>query len=554
MQGYDNKEGTVDFLTIYGTTDLVGQVVEDVRKAVVATMGPNGKLSVISTGTRPKVTKDGVTVARAIKFNDPRMELVNKVATEAPIKTDEECGDGTTTTTLLMAELFKLYREFSTYQQQAFIDKLCEMWIAELQAATIHIDVTDDRLYDLARTSSNNDVALSTLVVDLYRESVGSFPSIELIHGVEAEDKVVRTDGLNLGIVYSNALYAGRNRTQVTYDRYIPVIIDDYIRGNDPSQLFDVLEKLKSVSSPDGTVSVILVTRSIESNMDNVIIAFNQALQQEAQQKKMAFVPVQFVGCRLNGAGGSVGSLMMQDLSLMFGNPMCGNLDQVLHVDFEIVTDPLTINNARSIFEPGAEAQIRIEERVKEIQEALGNYDGLNRFNRRARFDENRIRNMTGKVITVWVGGETESDVKERKDRFEDVIKAVKSALVNGIVPGVGTTLIKTMSIVAANMSSEEVSKQFFPQHWEQILGGVVDVAHKQNEILMEGIFEDANEQKDVLDLATGRRGQPEELGIYDTAYASITALKGGMQTAKMLANLSSIQMSNKLDTVALSV
>jgi len=405
----------------------------------------------------------------------------------------------------------------------------------------------------MARTSSNNDVKLSSLVVNLYRENEDSFPSIELVHGVEAEDKVVRTDGLNLGIVYSNPLYAGKNRTQVTYDRYIPVIVDDYIRGNDPKDLFAVLEHFKDVKHEEGLVTVLLITRSIETNMDNVVIAFNGALQQRAAQQQVP-LNMQFVGCRVNGAGGSVGSLMMQDLAIMFGVPMFANLDQVLHTDITMVTDPLTTNNVRSIFEPGEAAKARIVERVEEISEALGNYDGLNRFNRRARFDETRIRNMTGKVITIWVGGETESDVKERKDRFEDVIKAVKSALVNGIVPGVGTTLIKAMDTVAVLVEQEVAGPEtiWFPNEWKAILGGVIDVAHKQNEILMEGIFQDANEQKDVLDLATGRRGQPEELGIYDTAYASITALKGGMQTAKILANMSSIMVSNKLDSVSL--
>lgn len=551
MQGFDNSK--TDFITINGTGDLVKSVVQQVREAVVATMGPNGKVAIISTGTLPKVTKDGVTVARALKFNDPRMELINKVATEAPIKTDEECGDGTTTTTLLMAEMFNIYRQFPSYQQQAFIDKLVGMWIKELENNTIRIDVNDERLFAMARTSSNNDVKLSRLVVDLYQENPDAFPSIELILGVESEDKVVRTNGLTMSAVFSNGLYAGKNRSSVTYDYYVPVILDDYIRGTDPTELYSVLSHFeKKISEQLNLVTgsyvgpqlnIILIARSIETAMDNAILAYNQALQQKWSNQ----APFQFVGCRMNGAGGSIGSMIMQDAAIMLGCSMYATMNQILSSEPEFCANPLTINAARSVVIPDDAAKVRITERVKELRESLESYDARTRFSRRARFDENRIRAMTGELITIWVGGETESDVKERKDRFEDVVKAVKSALINGIVPGVGVTLIKTMNTVAGLLEKEE--HDAFPIDWRAMLGGVIEVAHQQNEILMKGIFTDENPQKDVLNLATGQRGQPEDLGIFDTAYSSITALKGGSQTAKILANMSSILISNKLDS-----
>ena len=541
MQGFDNSK--IDFITIDKTGDLVKEVVRQVRQAVVATMGPNGKVAIISTGTQPKVTKDGVTVARAIKFNDPRMELINKVATEAPIKTDEECGDGTTTTTLLMAEMFQIYRDFPSYQQQAFVDKLVAMWIKELENSTIRVDVTDPRLYEMARTSSNNDTKLSRLVVDLYQENPDAFPSIELILGVESADKVVRTNGLTMSMVYSNQLYAGKNRSGVTYDNYVPIILDDYIRGTDPTELYALLAHFEKTVNAAKPITVILIARSIETVMDNAILAYNQALYNKFQGNPN----LQFVGCRMNGAGGSIGSMIMQDAAIMLGCQMFASLNQIMTAQPDYCTNPVTINAARAVVVPDDAAKERINERVKELKETLESYDARTRFSRRARFDENRVRNMTGELITIWVGGETESDVKERKDRFEDVVKAVKSALINGIVPGVGTTLIKTMNTVVGLLEKED--HEGFPTDWRAIMGGVVNVAHQQNEILMRNIFTDENQQKDVLDLATGRRGQPEELGIFDTAYSSITALKGGSQTAKILANMSSILISNKLDS-----
>lgn len=548
MQGFDNN-GIVDFLTIEGTSNLVEKVVEQVTKAVTSTMGPNGKVAVISTGTKPKVTKDGVTVARAIKFNDPRMELINKVVTEAPIKTDEECGDGTTTTTLLLGELFKIYREFDSYQQQNFIDRLVALWIEQLKANTIYVDVEDCRLLDLARISSNNDIELCTLVVELYREHKGYFPTIDLVQGVEAVDKVIRSNGLTTGAVYSNHLYGGGN-TQVTYNDYVPIVMDFPIRPGDVDaesfmRALANLGKQWSITAKDlgKSITIILVARAVETVFDNHILALNKAMAQQG-------LDVKFVACRMNGAGGSVGTHLLQDLGIMLDAPMINTMEQLNSVEVGLRSDPFTIGTVRSVFSPGELAQERINKRVEELQETLGEYTGKDRFNMRARFDEKRIRNMTGKLVTIWVGGETESDVIERKDRFEDVVKAVKSALVNGIVPGVGTTLIKAMAEVAVIIHKE--NPDTLPTHWKEILGGLLEVSHKQNEILMEGVINDDNPENEVIDLATGRRGKPEHLGIYDTAYAAITALRGGAQNAKILANMRSIMVSDKLNALSL--
>lgn len=546
MHGFD-QQGQVDFVTIEGATKLVDDVVETVRKAVVGTMGPNGKVSVISAGTRAKVTKDGVTVARSIKFNDPRMELINRIVTEASLKTDEECGDGTTTTTLLLAAFYKLYREFDSYQQQALLDRLVRLWIQALEEATIHVDAHDERLYDLALTSSNNDEALSELVVELYREDPHSFPVIDLIQGVESEDKVHRTDGLTLGAVYSNHQYAPNGANQGTYECYVPLVLDMAFRDSDAAELTQLLKFLsqKFAGGAAGKpVTVILIARSFESTMDNALLQINKMLQIEAQ-KKGALHVLQFAACRVNGAGGSIGSYMLQDISIMLGCTMVNSVEQAMVADLPVRTDKLTISQARSVLVPSPEARERINKRVEEVQEVLNNYDGKTRYNTRARFDERRIRQMTGKLVTIWVGGETDSDIIERKDRFEDVIKAVKSALVNGIVPGVGTTLIATANRLPA-MLTEDMGGARYPNHWKEILGGVIDVAHEQHNILMEDVQD--LEEGQVMNLATGEIGTPVELGVYDTAFASITALKGGAKAAKILANLRSVMISNKLD------
>lgn len=536
------KNGAVQFITLDSDVrTMVTKVVETVDQAVTATMGPNGRLAVLTTGNSTKVTKDGVTVARAITFNDPREEVVNKIMTQAPIKTDEECGDGTTTTIMLTSAFYNLFRGYPTYRDQRFIEEVGEKLIHSLREQAIIIDVNDDRLFKLALTSSNNDEGLSQIVIDQYRANPNSFPSFDLINGVEDTDKIVRGNGLTINMEYSNsALYSGPSGGKRTLNRYIPIILDDSIRNSDGERLSALMGQLMSVKPVEASdVVFVLICRSIETSMDSLIVGFNKHPDNVRASRSM-------IGCRVNGTGGSVGSMIMQDLSAIFGVPSWSALEQVSGVRNMLVTEtPLVVGVGRSVFTPNAAATARIKTRIELIKEALGNYDGATRFGRRARFDEERVRNLSGEVITIWVGGETEADVKERKDRFEDVIKAVKSALTNGILPGVGTSLIKACRTVVAQYYNEK------DQNKLNILEHIVEVCEMQYERLTADVKELLKGDLTVVNLANGEVGYPEDLGIYDTAHASVVALKGGMQTAKILANLSSVLITSKLFAVS---
>lgn len=541
------SENTLQFITLDDTKRLVDEVVNDVERAVTATMGPNGRLSVITVGNTPKVTKDGVSVARGLKFNDPRKELINKIITEPAIKTDEECGDGTTTTIQLMALFFRVYRQFPSYRQHAFIDEVTKAWVEELRRMSIQLDVNDDRLYQMALTSSNNDAEMSRIVVDLYKNSTQHFPSIELIYGVEDKDRVVRTDGLRMNMELSNPQYAGSSGGTLVLDQYVPVLVDGFIKPENAQELIKFCGEMTKILGDD-PVTVVIIARGLEGQIDNAILKFNNQLAQAGKK-------IRFVGVRTN-LGGSLGSNVMQDMACMLNSSMVTDLDQACNVQYKVNFCKLTITGNKAILVPSGDAITRIEERIKEIREVLSNYDARNRWTRRARFDEDRLRNLTGEVVNLWVGGETNSEVKERHARFEDVIKAVKSGLINGILPGCGTSLIKSLEEVGARILKEEMSEAVRDFKTE-IIGALVGVSRHQYKYLMENVSEvynktDSEGRLMVTNLATGENGSPEELGIFDTAYASITALKGGSQTAKIVATLDSVIISDKLTSIAI--
>lgn len=579
----------MQLLTIDNTQDLVAHVVDHVKRAVVATMGPNGKLSVIANGSAVKVTKDGVTVAKSIKFDDPRHELINRVITEAAIKTDHECGDGTTTTVMLTAELYKLFSDYPSYLDQKFIEEVVTDIIEELKGLSITVTIDDPRLFKLALTSSNNDAELSQLVCDIYKESGSRYPEIELKEGQASNDVVVRSNGLPIAMYLSNPGFAKNgNGADTPLTNFYPILVDGPLgRGVDLADTLIELDKKYS-----GSI-VVVMARSIEHETVQQMLRLNNntRLRKEAAERNNVAggggFGAHFIGINTN-AGGSVGSLIMQDIATMFDAPVFSQLEDAVEADIPSVDSVLTVNTTRSILSDlSLEQQEKLNARADAIALELGGYELGDRFSVRAKFNEKRIRNLRGELVTIFVGGETYSDVKERIDRFEDVVKAVKSALVNGVVPGVGSSLVtagaRAILKHTTELSIPDVSKALFgdllPSDdssniptasvkniqfqillklalmcWAPYLHLMSQVEGKpmKNPASVNTIGGDII--PNCVNLATGAKGTSEELGVYDTAFATITALKGGLQTAKILANASSILLGEKLSSVRVNV
>jgi chaperonin GroEL len=561
-------------LTIANTQEFVKEVVDQVKRAVVATMGPNGKLAFIANGTAVKVTKDGVTVAKSIRFDDPRHELINRVITEAAIKTDHECGDGTTTTVMLTSLLYNVFIAHPTFREQKYIESCMNAVIEELKAMTVNVTVDDPRLFKLALTSSNNDEELSKIITDIYKASGDRYPEIELKEGQTAEDKVVHTNGLPIQMGFSNPGFAKNgNGGDTDFTDFTPLIIDGNVgRGADLS------ETLINLSMCLGGRTVLVIGRSVEHDTCQIMARLNAATAaQRAKERvtgKPEGVPAAFFVAINTNAGGSVGTLLMQDIATMFGAPIYTNLEDVLNSHgAPIVQSTLTVNGTRSILSNiPDETRALLNARADAVAQELSSYEMGDRFSVRAKFNETRIRNLRGELITIFVGGETYSDVKERIDRFEDVVKAVKSALVNGVLPGVGSSLVTAGKRVLTRLY-RELPDPFkdgtdTPHEREiaikvMIISALAEVCYASHNHLMRQTSDEVSPFKELrwnsiegdvvppcTNLATGETGTSEELGVYDTAYATITALKGGLQTAKILANASSILLGDKLSAV----
>ncbi len=544
----------------YRAEETIKSVLAVVKEAVGSTLGPDGQLALIGTGQSTWTTKDGVTVAKALQFATDEEELVNRIISEPAIKTDAECGDGTTTTILLTAAIYELLRKDNSFKARKNIEELVGQLLDTLKKQTIFVNVEDELLYLLALTTANQDKTLAQQVIDIYRSCEKGYPDVEVKFGNGAEDLISRVEGRVINMYFASPWFAGDNNgNEVKLDRYIPVIVDDRILQANPQVIFDGLTAIRKATEGDSNVytPIVMVVRSIEQTpinmISNIITQYNTMTPFNSGGMPGVIVTT-------TNLGGGLGAAEMQDISSILGAPYVSGLDALPSAQVKVCTTPLTIGHSRSSITGLKQQDLdRINARIGSIEKEISSYNYADKFTTRARINERRIRRLRGEVVTILVGGETNQEIKERMDRYTDVVKAVHSALENGVLPGCGLGLINAgielFPVVASsnwgilNQLCKTIylhlMKKHLPEDWNGDLGIAAGTDHIR---MLENTGKQVRvEQFPVINIATGEPMNPKEMQVWDTAYATITALKGGFQTAQILATASSVFASTKL-------
>lgn len=530
-------------------TSLIEKVLSKVETAVTSTMGPDGQVALIGSGQSTWTTKDGVTVARALQFATDEEEIINRIISEPAIKTDDECGDGTTTTIKLTAVIYRLLRKDPSFKGRKRVEGVVTKLIAALKDQTIFPKLDDEMLYKVALTTSNQEHELASQVMEIYRSAEKGYPDVEIKPGRGAVDEIERVDGRVINMYFADQWFAGNNNAnQVKLDRYIPVIVDDRILRAVPQDFFEGIANIRNQfqdnTRPSGVAHppIVLVVRSIEKDPINMLA---NMLANDPRMKEYNNNGLPGVIVAMTNLGGGLGAAEMQDIGSILGAPYVNGLEGLRAAQVTLSTTPLTIGVSRSsITELKPEDVARIDVRIDAIEKEIAGYSYSDRFTTRARINERRIRRLRGEVVTILVGGETNQEIKERVDRYQDVVKAVRSALENGVLPGCGMGLID---------AAREVYKTIFTEEDRDIVEtiGMSIYRHLMTPHLPcdKGPL-NILQKLPILNIATGEEMDADDmdnLAVWDTAFATITALKGGFQTAQILATASSVFNTVKL-------
>ena len=393
-------------MIINGNSKIISGINKSVD-LVKTTLGREGKLVVMDNPLFPKTTKDGYSIIRAIQLEDVVEQLGVSFVNEACTKTNEEAADNTTTTAVLVQAIVNnaskaiskgvspvILREGIKKAEKDIIEKL----------NYIKRSVEKSEIYDIAKTASNGDNMVASLIQQAY-DKISLEGVVEIEETTLKESKLELANGLkvNKGII-SHYLFTDVNK-QISEIYNVNVLIFDGI--------IDERDKLKDVISvlqAEENTSLLIVCDEIENDVANWLI--------EAQRKKMLSVSI-------------------------IKNPYYDKNRFKLLEDIAAFTDG-------EIYSPDLNSELKLGKADKvttdfdsTLIQRKEKSENLDKHIETLKFQEetSRVANLSSNVAVIFVGGTSTSEVSELKDRFDDAVGAVRNALLEGVVVGGGCAL-----------------------------------------------------------------------------------------------------------------
>lgn len=425
--------------TLYGK-DAREKVLSGLNKisdAVVCTLGPLGRNVLVSQSmvvdygvhSLPiHITKDGFTVAKAFDLDDPFEKPGVLMAKECAQRTVDAAGDGTTTTLVLMRAIAVAGMQLiedgaSPIALKRQIDEAVDMVVSELKKMAIPIKGNVEKIRQIATVSANNDKSIGDMIADAFAK-IGDEGIIDIEPSKSVETEIKISDGYKWDKGLVSPLFINNKEKQICEfaDPYI-LLYDKRITHHTQ------VERALTLVMGAGKPILIICEDSAEEGL--AFLAMNNI------QKRIMCCVVK------SPAFGDAKREEMEDIALLTGGTYISDIRGVDIKEIELENlgraRKVVVSKDETVIIGGIHDGIQVENMVNELRMNL-----TQAKNEDERFPiEKRIARLTGGVAVIQVGANTETEMKERMDRFDDAIRATKSAIAEGYVPGGGLSFLK---------------------------------------------------------------------------------------------------------------
>ena len=409
--------------------------VSKLARAVRSTLGPRGRNAVLDKGWgSPKVTKDGVTVAESVELDDPYENLGAQLVKEAASKTNDVAGDGTTTATVLAEAIYRdgLKMIASGADPMALsrgIHKAVEAVCEAIKKMAVPINEKSKKeIEQIATIAGNNDPAIGKVLADAFIK-VGKNGVITVEEGKQSETYVEVVEGMQFDRGYLSPHFVTNQDEQlVELENCLVLIYEEKI--SNAKSLVPLLEAVSKANKPlliiaedvEGEALATLVVNTIRGILKVVAVkAPGFGDRRKAMLEDIAIL-----------TGGQV---ISEDLGIKLENVSLAMLGRAKKVRIEKENTTIVDGAGKK-----AEIQGRVAQIKQQIEETTSDYD-------REKLQE-RLAKLAGGVAVIRVGGATEVEVKEKKDRVDDALNATRAAVEEGIVAGGGVALLRASANV----------------------------------------------------------------------------------------------------------
>ena len=497
-------------------TNLV-QGIDILADAVVSTLGPNGRNVVIANEQGvPQSTKDGVTVAKSIKLKDPEQELGVQLVKQAAIKTAEKAGDGTTTSTLLAREMVKaglnaLNNNENAVQIKRDIDSTVKMVVDNLRNKIAEDISGEEQLEQIATISANNDPETGKLIATAI-DKVGMEGVVHIEESRTGETYLETVEGMQFDRGYKSPYFVTDNNTMTaTLENPLILIADTKI-----TQVKELLPILESVSSQAKSLLI------IAEDIDQEALATLIVNKMRGTMKVCAVKAPDF---------GDRRKLVLEDIAVTTGGVVFDKQKGMKMDKFSWEwfgeARTATIDKEKTTLVDGKGTIESIETRIEELQQQIDKADSPFEIEKL----QERLAKFVGGVAVIHVGGNTETEMKEKKDRVDDALHATKAAIEEGIVPGGGTALLYASSGIEAKSTGAAIVIEACSKPFNQILinAGFDEV---KGQILADQLINSGDDTWAGFNIKTEKVVDMKEAGIIDPTKVARTALQNAASVA----------------------
>ncbi|MSP57627.1 MAG: chaperonin GroEL [Flavobacteriales bacterium] len=453
--------------------------VDALANAVKVTLGPKGRNVVIDKKFgAPQITKDGVTVAKEIELLDPVENMGAQMLKEVASKTADVAGDGTTTATVLAqaivtAGLKNVAAGANPMDLKRGIDKAVIAVVKKLNDMSQSVGDDNSKIEQVATISANNDSNIGKLIAEAMKK-VGKDGVITVEEAKGTETTVDLVEGMQFDRGYLSPYFVTNAEKMETELENAYILIYDK-KISSMKDLLPVLEKVVQTGKPlliiaediDGEALATLVVNRIRGSL------------------KIAAVKAPGFGDRRKE--------MLQDIAILTGGSVISE-EQGRKLDDATIEDlgraeKITINKDNTTVVNGAGAKESIVARVSQIKVQIENttsdYD-------REKLQE-RLAKLSGGVAVLYIGAATEVEMKEKKDRVDDALNATRAAVEEGIVPGGGVSLIRSIEALLnlkGENEDENTGIQIIRRALEEPLRQIVANAGGEGSIVVQKVLE----------------------------------------------------------------
>jgi chaperonin GroEL len=496
--------------------------IDTLTHAVRVTLGPKGRNVILDKSYgAPRITKDGVTVAKEIELEDKFENMGAQMVREVASKTSDQAGDGTTTATVLAHAIVRegakaVAAGMNPMDLKRGIDLAVETIVADLQNNSKNV-TSNEEIAQVGTISANGDAEIGRFIADAMKK-VGNEGVITVEEAKSLETELEVVEGMQFDRGYISPYFV-TNADKMRVDMEEPYILIYEKKLSGLQELLPLLESVVQASKP-----LLIIAEDVEGEALATLV-----VNKLRGGLKVAAVKAPGFGDRRKA--------MLEDIAILTGGTM---VSADLGIKLENVTinmlgraKKMTIDKENTTIVGGAgkkaDIQARIAQIKAQIEETTSDYD-------REKLQE-RLAKLAGGVAVLRVGGATEIEVKERKDRVDDAMHATRAAVEEGVLPGGGVALLRGIKALAKlrihnddQRTGIEIVKKALSWPARQIAVN----AGEDGSIVVGKILE-----KDTYafgyDAQTGEYGNLVSKGIIDPTKVVRVALQGAASVAGLL-------------------